>query len=275
MATIRRRTIHLPDHITVTILRLPDGCTADVLRQMVSASLYVLAGPTSDADTGTSYGAYVGVSAALEQRVARCGVSLRQWAFRQGALRPDTVLLVNRVGRPIDPNALLLIEASLARAISTHYTILNTRTSAPTASRAATRHQRLWAQHMSHRLAGLVLGHVFHPHPRGAAGGSTREQLIRLVLDANRPMNVNDLLIAARQAGMVVPGRTPCQRTRRDITTRERIGATGCPRLLRTHIGGRAVVYPAGAMSLRQARDAYRATHPDARPAPCRRTRRR
>ncbi|WP_406832808.1 hypothetical protein ABEG17_08295 [Pedococcus sp. KACC 23699] len=274
MTVIRRRTVTLPDQLTITFLHLPDGCTVSALRQMLAANLYVLAGTTSS-PTGqsTGYGAYVGTSTALDQQMVRCGVSLRQWTYRQGRLIPDTVVLINRTERPIDPNALLLIEASLARAISTRHTILNTRTSAPTAALAATRHQRLWAMRTSQRLAGLILGQVFHPHEPSATGGTTREQLIRLVLNQDPPvaMDVDDLLAAAHAADITVAGRTPAQRSRRDVTTREHQGATGCPRLLRTHIGGRAVIYPAGTMSLRQARASYRASHPEVLQRPHRR----
>ena len=261
MASIRRRTIGLPDNLSVTILRLPN-LTTHVLKAMLAAQIYVLCGESTGPDGHpTGFGAYVGISAALEQTMARSGVSLRNWAFHTGRLRPEVVMLVNRAGRPMDPSAQLLIEATLARAISSSHTILNTRTSAVTAGLAASRHQRLWAQQTSQRLAGLVLGQVFHPHPPVALGGTTREQLIRLVLAQGRPMNVQDVLFAARCAGIIIGGKTPVQSTRRDLTTREHQGATGRPRLPRTHIGGLAVIYPAH-MSLRQARADYAATHP-------------
>jgi hypothetical protein len=274
MNRIRRRTIALPDRVTVTVLRLPDGCTTDLLREMLSASLYVLAGPTtgpSGEDTG--FGAYVGISTALNDRVSRCGVSLHNWSYRQGRLRPEVLVLVNRTGRPVDPQALLLIEATLARSISRHHTVLNTRTSAPRAYRGTSRHQRLWAEQTSLRLVGLLQGQVFHHHPGRPAGGSAREQLVRCVRAANRPLDIDELLTIAHRAGIAVPGRTPRQRTRRDVTTRERRGAVGQPRLFRTHVGGRTIVWPAGTMSVRQARAHYRAAHPEAAPPPCRKRR--
>lgn len=261
MAKIRSRTITLPDHVTVTILRLPDHLTTGVLRAMVAAEIYILCGKTtglSGLDTG--FGAYVGISAALDQTMARSGVSLRNWAVQNRRLHPEVVVLVNRSTR-MNAHAQLLIEATLARAIGPKHSLLNIRTSAPTAMIAAGRHQRLWAQHTSDRLAGLVLGQVFHPHPAVALGGTTREQLVRLVLAQNRPMNIREILQAAQEAAITIGGKTPVQSTRRDLTTRERDGATGRPRLLRTHIGGLAVIYPAH-MSLRQARADYAATHP-------------
>jgi len=263
MASIRRRTICLPDDVSVTILRLPDHLTTAVLRAMVAAEIYILCGKTtgpSGLDTG--FGAYVGISAALEQTMARSGVSLRNWAVQNRRLHPEVVVLVNRSTR-MNANAQLLIEATLARAISPDHSLLNIRTSAPAAAIAAGRHQRLWAQHTSDRLAGLVLGQVFHPHPALALGGTTREQLVRLVLAQNRPMNIREIMQAAQEAAIIIGGKTPVQSTRRDLTTRERDGATGRPRLLRTHIGGLAVIYPA-AMTLRQARVDYAATHPQA-----------
>lgn len=271
MAQIRRRTIGLPDSIIVTILRLPERLTAGILREMLTAELYILAGATvSRSGLGTGFGAYVGTSGALNQRMARSGVSLRQWAFSSGRLRPEVVVLVNRRGKPMDLNARLLIEASLARAISTRYSILNVRTAAPGAATAATRHQRLWAQHTSERLAGLVLGRVFHRHPAAAQGGTTREQLIRLVVGQQPPraMNVNDILRAADVASIIIAGSTPAQRTRRDLLTRERDGATGRPRLLRTYVGGLAVIYNPAQMTLRQARTDYGTTHPEAAQGP-------
>lgn len=266
MASIRRRTIGLPDNLSVTILRLPDHLTTAVLRSMLAAEVYILCGESTAPDgRATGFGAYVGISAALDQTMARSGISLRNWAFHNGRLVPEVVVLVTRAGKPMNANAQLLIEATLARAISTNHTILNTRTSAPTAAIAAGRHQRLWAQQTSDRLAGLVRGQVFHPHPAVAHGGTTREQLIRLVLGQKPPraMNVHDILFAAHSAGITIAGKTPVQRTRRDLTTRERLGATGRPRLLRTHIDGLAIIYPAQ-MTLRQARADYAATHPGA-----------
>ncbi len=276
MATTHHRTIALPDNLTVTILRLPDHLTALVLRQILSAELYILAGATtSPAGHETGFGAYVGTSGALHQSMARAGVSLRQWTFRVGRLRPEVVIMVNRPGQPIDANARLLIEASLARAISTRWTVLNTRTAAPTAALAATRHQRLWAMQTSERLAALVLEQVFHPHPAAACGGTTREQLIRLML-AQRPpraMNTRQVLRAAHAAGITIAGQSPAQRTRRDLTTRERDGATGRPRLLRTYDPqGRTVIYPAE-MTLRQARASYATTHHETPHTPTRKPR--
>jgi len=264
MTQVRRRTIGMPDLI-VTILRLPDRLTADTVREMQTAELYILAGATmSRSGLGTGFGAYVGTSGALNQQLARSGVSLRQWAFSCGRLRPEVVVLINRRTRPMDPSTRLLIEASLARAICSRYSLLNIRTAAPRAALAATRHQRLWAQHTSDRLAGLVLGRVFHRHPSAPEGGTTREQLVRLVLGQQHALNVSDVLRMASRAGLIINGSTPAQRTRRDLLTRERDGATGRPRLVGTHIGGLAIVYNPAQMTLRQARADYFATHPDA-----------
>ena len=69
-------------------------------------------------------------------------------------------------------------------------------------------------------------------------------------------MDVNELLAAADRSGFTVPGDTPQQRSRRDVTTRET--SDGRPRVYRTYVGGRAVLYPAS-MSLRAAREIYRA----------------
>lgn len=264
MSATQRRIIGLPGGITVTILRLPESLTADGLRAMIAAQLYVLAGATTSIDGDDSgYGGYVGTSAALNARTARCGVSLHHWTVRNGRLDPDTVILINNT-TPLDEQARLLIEASIARTLSPQYTILNTRCSAPTAGTLATRHQRLYAMHASTHLATLILDTVFHQHPPAARGGTTHEQLVRLVLNQQpaRAMDVADLLTAAREAGIKIAGASPAQRTRRDTTTREHQGGTGRPRLLRTHVNGRAVIYAAGAMTLRQARADYAATHP-------------
>lgn len=263
MSLVRRQMLRLPDDLSVTILRLPDGLTASALRGMLSAELYVLLGETTSADGApTGFGAYVGTSDALEARTQRAGVSLHTWSSRLGRLRPRVLVLVHRRGRPIGQQARLLVEAALARAISgAHYTVLNTRTAAPTAAQRATRRERLWAVHTSDRLARLIQGRVLIAHTPAATGGSTREQLVRLVLRHDTPMSVEDLLRAAAQAGISIPGRTPAQRTRRDVTTREL--RSGVPRVYRTHIGGRCVVYPAH-MSLGTARRRYLADHPRA-----------
>jgi len=266
MTSIRRHCFALPDSIIVTIIRLTDALPAVVLREMLNVELYLLAGTTFSPDgRATGYGGYIGTSGALTDSLARCGVSLRQWAFRGRRLHPEVVVLVSRPGRPMNPRARLLVEASLVRAIDPDYSLLNTIASAPTAGARATRSQRLWAMYISERLVGLLQGRVFYPHPGKAEGGTTREQLVRLLL-AQRPpraMNTRQILGLAADCGLVIPGRTPVQRTRRDLTTRESAGASGRPRLLRTHIDGITVIYPAG-MTVRQARADYRAHHPDA-----------
>ncbi|HEY8618792.1 MAG TPA: hypothetical protein VIM01_01785 [Dermatophilaceae bacterium] len=264
MSATQHRIIGLPGGATVTILRLPEALTADGLRAMVAAQLYVLAGATTSIDGDeTGYGGYVGTSAALNARTARVGVSLHHWTVRNRRLDPDTVILINNA-TPLDEPVRLLIEASIARALSPKYSILNIRCSAPTAATLATRHQRLYALHASTRLTTLILDTVFQHHPPAAQGGTTHEQLVRLILNQQpaRAMDVADLLTAARKAGISIAGASPAQRTRRDTTTREHQGGTGRPRLLRTHINGRAVIYGAGAMTLRQARADYAPTHP-------------
>jgi hypothetical protein len=192
MSSIGRRTIDLPDQVTVTIWRLPDRLSVQTLRSMLNAELYVLAGATSSpSGECTGFGAYVGTSGALGQVMARSGVSLQQWAFRSGRLRPQVVVLINRPGRPMAPSARLLVESSLIRAISRGYTVLNSTSSAPRAGLVATRSQRLWAMHTAQRLAGVVLEQVFLPHPAAARGGTTRERLVRLLLD-QRPARALD-----------------------------------------------------------------------------------
>lgn len=256
MPHVRRQTLRLPDDLRVTILRLPSGLTAGALRGMLSAELYLLAGDTlTSCGTPAGFGCYVGTSDALRSRTQRAGVSLHAWTTRLGRLRPRVLVLVERPGRPIGLQPRLLVEAAIARAISgANFTVLNTRTAAPTAAQRATRRERLWAVHTSDRLARLIHGRVFAAHVPQAAGGSTREQLVRLVLLRDIPMSVEDLLHAAAEAGISIPGKTPAQRSRRDVTSREL--RSGRPRLYKTHIGGRCVVYPAH-MSRDAARRAY------------------
>jgi tetrahydromethanopterin S-methyltransferase subunit F len=269
-----RRITRLPGRMSVTTVRLPEGMKTDTIRQMSSAELYVLVGATMSADgVSTGFGAYVGTSAALSDGMARAGVSLHQWAVRDARLAPEAVILVSRAGRPLAEQVRLLIEASTARKISAaRFTVLNVRTSAPRAGSLATRQQRLWAMHTSTQLAGLILGTVFHNHAPAAGGGTTRERLIRLVLDQQpaRAWNVDDVLAAASRAGITIAGATPAQRTRRDLTTREIQGGTGRPQLSRTHLDRRAVIYPAS-MTLREARADYHAAHPETTVSPLRR----
>ena len=262
--TTSRQTFLLPTDLTVTVLRLADGLTAATLRAMIAAEVYVLCGQTRgpggidsrDDLEDTGYGCYVGTSDALRAHSVRVGVSLRTWTYRLGRLDPDSVVLVRGTMSPIDEPPRLLIEAGLARAVSRTHTILNTRTAAPTAATKAARSQRLWANQVTDQLAGLLHREVLDHHEGRPTGGSTREQLIRLVL-AHGAMDVDDLLRAAERAGIPIPGATPAQRSRRDVTTREL--SSGRPRVYRTHISRRAVVYPAS-MSLRAARQAYQDT---------------
>jgi hypothetical protein len=258
MDQVRRQTLRLPDDLRVTILRLPHGLTARALKGMLNAELYLLAGDTTTSTGAPSgFGCYVGTSDALRTRSDRAGVSLHTWTTRLGRLRPKVLVLVERPHRPIGLQPRLLVEAALARAISgAHFTVLNTRTAAPTAAQRATRRERLWAFRISDRLAKLIHGRVFFGHAPQAAGGSTREQLVRLVLQHDTPMSVDDLLHAAASAGINIAGNTPAQRTRRDVTTREH--DSGRPRLYRTHLDRRTVVYPAH-MSLTTARREYQA----------------
>jgi hypothetical protein len=273
MSATRGRIIGLPGGITVTILRLPDTLTAEALRAMHDrAQLYVLAGATTSADgTATGYGAYVGTSAALSARTARCGVSLHHWTVRNARLVPDAVVLVNGA-QTVDEPVRLMIETALARTISLKFTILNTRASCPTPRALATRQQRLYAMRASTRLSGLILNTVFHGHPPAARGGTAHEQLVRLILNQRpaRALDVADLLELAREAGLTIKGASPAQRTRRDVTTRELRGGTGRPRVFRTHVNGRVVLYNPALMTLRQARDDYAASHPCLTPAPSR-----
>jgi hypothetical protein len=262
MSCVRRQTLRLPDDIVVTILRLPGPVTTEILRAMLAAEWYLLVGATTSA-TGqpTGTGVYVGTSDALKARTTRVGVSLRNWTFRLGRLTPHTVVLVRRATRPVDEPPRLLVEAALARAISAAgYTVLNLRTAAPTAARRATRRQRLWAIEITDRLAGLIHGHVLAAHTPAAAGGSTREQLVRLILTHGTAMDVDQILTAAHHAGIPIPGKHPRQRTRRDCTTRE-LDSGGRPRLRRTWMNGRTVIYPAN-LTLRQARASYLTARP-------------
>jgi hypothetical protein len=229
---------------------------------MMAAEWYILLGQSSSpAGISTGYGAYVGTSAALHFLNLRVQASLRHWSIGLGQLQPDAVILIRHSEYPVDLQVRLLVEAALARSISTRYSILNTRTGAPTAARRATRQQRLWAMHASDHLTAMVHRQVLGMHPPAAQGGSIREQLVRLVLNQNphRSMDVDDILEAALTAGLVIPGLTPRQRSRRDVTTREL--DTGRPRLHRTWIRGKAIVYPA-TMTLRDARRIYLAAHP-------------
>ena len=265
MTEVNRRIHHLPDNINVTVLRTKEPAPAAVLRAMLAAELYVICGHTSG-PTGTpsGYGAYVGTSEALRVNTLRVGVSLRNWTYRLGRIEPDAIILIRREGRAIPDSPRLLIEASLARTISgSGYTLLNTRTSAPTAAQRANRQQRLWALHIASRLAELIHGQILWRHTPAAAGGSTREQLVRLVLAQNPPrgMNVDDILAAAADADITINGGSPAQRSRRDVTTREHDSGGVIRRLHRTSINGRTVIYPAS-LPLREARATYRSTHP-------------
>lgn len=257
------RTFHLPnDGLRVTILHLTGPLTVEIWRSLLAADWYILLGECmSPKGTPSGYGAYVGTSDALRAQTQRVGVSLRSWTTGLGRLVPDTIVLIRRSSTPITGDTRLLVEAAMARYISgAGYSILNWRTAAPTPARRATRQQRLWAVHASDELARLVLAPLLSTHPPAARGGSIREQLIRLVLaqDPLRGMDVDDVLEAATLSGLIIAGRTPRQRTRRDVTTREL--SDGRPRLHRIWIQGRTVVYPAS-LSVRQARQTYSNAH--------------
>lgn len=250
----------LPGDIIVHILRAQGAVSAALLRRMVAAEWYVLIGPTtSSSGSATGYGAYVGTSDALHARTMRVGVSLHHWSTRLGRLRPEAVVLIHRHGRPVDGDTRLLVEAGLARAISAmQFSVLNVRTSAPTAWRRASRHQRLWANQIAATLASALYGRLLWHHAPGAMGGSVREQLVRTVLSQRplRGMDVDQVLQAAALSGLQVAGKFPRPRTRRDMTTRE---LDSCrPRLYRTWVNGKTVVYPS-TLSRKEAIDTYRA----------------
>ena len=128
---LTRSTHLLSAGLTVTILRLQRHLQPATVRAMIAAELYVLAGQSRANDGSNSYACYVGQSDALHAHTNRVGASLRTWTFRLGRLTPDTIVLVRGATGPIDTHARLLVEAGLARAISTTHTILNTRTAAP------------------------------------------------------------------------------------------------------------------------------------------------
>jgi hypothetical protein len=271
MTPPRPRIQRLPDDLLVTTINLPSGVTTNVLRGMLASQIYLLVGTTYSASTDdqparcTGFRAYAGISSALNVRATRAGVSLHNWSSRLGRLQPETVVLVNR-SRSIDQDPLLLVEAGIVRALSgAGFSVLNTRSGAPSSARRATRHQRLWAMQTADRLSRLLLDTVFHGRPANGTGGSTHERLTRMLLAAPpRGYDVDDILQLADAAGIPIAGKSPAQRTRRDCTTRE---LEGTPRLHRTWVGRRTVIF-AASLSVRDARRTYRASHPEAPTGP-------
>jgi hypothetical protein len=272
MAPVRRHTVHLPGGLQLTILRLHASMVSvAALRSMLTADWYVLAGQTYQVSTDgapdhpTGYGCYIGTTERLQAQVQRAGVSLRTWSTSgPWRLQPQTLVLVTKTGQPVNQHARLIVEARLARSVSAAgFTLLNSTSGAPLAHRRASRYHRKWAMHTADRLASVILRQVFHGHQPRYLGGSTHEQLTRLVLQQRPPraMDIDDVLQTARDAGIAITAAEPRQRTRRDLTTRER--DTGAPRVYRMHIAGRTVVYPAG-MSLTEARRNYLTQHPGA-----------
>lgn len=252
---LRRHTTRFPGGIHVTILRTR-GIPARVIREVLfSAQLYVLAGPQPSCPRG-SWATYVGISSGLSSK-ARCGVSLHEWAVRQRRIRPEVVVLVNRPGRPISEDVLLLMEASIGQALSLRHTVLNVRLAASGAYERSTRRQRLWAIDVTSRVTGLIEGSILYGHPRGPVGGTVREQFTRLIHQHGHAVGVDELLTLARAQRIPLANTWPDQQIRRDLTTRTRRTALGRPRVLSFRWEGRTVLYPAGTMSLAQARADY------------------
>jgi hypothetical protein len=273
MAAVRQRTLRLPGELHLTFFHLTASLNVATLRAMLGVcDWYVVAGDTYRVDeTGTpvastGFGFYFGTTAKLEAKVQRAGVSLHSLTtVGSWRLRPTNVILINKTGRPVGPDARLVVEARVVRALFRDgWTVLNCVTSAPTARQRATRQERHWADYAAEGLADVITGQIGHGQLRGGLGGSSHEQLVRLVLSQSpqRAMSIDDVLTAARQQGLRLPGAHPRARARRDLTSREH--DTGRPRIMRIHVAGRLVVHPA-TMSASAARVSYYEQNPAAR----------
>jgi hypothetical protein len=261
---ISRRIHLLPDGLRVEILRCRGAGSVDVVELRAAcqaAELYILVGPQLDPATGVQLGVtaiYVGESAVLTAQRTRVGVSIDHWVTRNGQLEPRAVVLVSRVGKPWTQSQRWLLECHLCRQLSGAWSLLNVRTAAPAATRRLSRRQRLHVLATADRLAGLLRGRLLRYHPTGAVGGSTREQLIRLIVASDQAWDVSQLVHAAAASGIRIGGATCSQSARRDASTRER-DSSGAPRVRQCWIGGngKAVFYPA-ARSRQWARKNYR-----------------
>ncbi len=194
----------------------------------------------------------------------RAGVSLHHWSNRLGRLHPTAVALIRRTDYSPSTDLRHLLEARLARKLATGgWTLLNTRTSAPTANRRCPRPQRLWAAHTGDRIADKILGELFHGHQPSYRGGNTREQLIRALLRQRPPraIDTHEALHLAAANGIRIGGATPHQSARRDLSGRE-TDTTGRPRIYTTRVHGRAVFYDPAHFTAATARAHYRTRHP-------------
>ena len=209
MPNVQRRTLRLPDDLYMTILRVPNGLTTAALRGMLDAEIYVLLGNTfSPTGAATGWGAYCGESDRLKTQTERAGVSLHNWSTRLGRLQPRVVVLIRRRGRPIAQQPRLLVEAAIIRAISSNYTVLNGGPPHPRPPPAPPAASGSGLCTPATALPGSSTASA-QDHMPAAAGGSTREQLIRLVLRHGKPMSIEDLLRAAADEGIEIPGQTP------------------------------------------------------------------
>jgi hypothetical protein len=260
---LRRHTTRLPGGIHVTTLRTR-GIPAHVIRELLfSAQLYCFAGPQPSCPR-RSCASYVGISSGLSPKV-RCGVSLHEWTVRRRRIHPEVIVLINRPARPISDDALLLMEASIGQTLSLRHTELNIRLAANGAYERSTRRERLWAMDVTRRVTGLIEGSILYGHPRGPVGGTVREQLVRLTHKHGLALGVDELLTLARAQRIPLASTWPDQQIRRDLTTRTRRTALGCPRVLSFRWEGRTVMYPAGTMRLAQARADYASRTREAR----------
>lgn len=225
--TPKATTLRLPGKLVMRIAPIGTNRGPQLLGAVSHAELYILTGTVTgvvNGSTTTSLGAYVGQSDAYSVTNVRYRDSYNHWVNRLGALQPSAVILISRRSSraPLSEDTRLFLESALIHFLGDDYWVLNSRGAAPVAARRLSRPEIARNTAIARRAAELVRAKAFGGDTGTPHGGSQREQLIRIVRDADRALSTADVLARARAAGITLSGHTPTQTIRRDLAQRTR-----------------------------------------------------
>ncbi|MGV8965362.1 MAG: hypothetical protein ACOH2F_03710 [Cellulomonas sp.] len=229
----------------------------------MSGQIYFFGGRIDRADG--YLGGYLGQSGDLNG--PRAATSFTRWIVSQRRILPAASALLRR-DTPYDDDYRLYVEARAIMNISAAgIWLLNTHTSAGTASSRLTRTQITEGQHLATNISDAILRYVFagraNPHPSPAA--NTRESAVREVLHAPRGIDTFEVLRALRAAGITSKGRTFDFTIRRDLNIREK-DTRGTPRVVSTWHRGRRVFWNPLTLAKNEALRGYDLAHPGLTP---------
>ena len=243
-----RPTLHLPD-ADVRIADVVGPLTGhERWRATLDANLYLLAGTkpaTQNPEEHELLAGYLGISLANS---GRPWDSLTNWVRYQRALDLQTISLVTlRREHHQTADVLKVIEAATIRALNVTTFMINTVTGAPTPSKALGPVADQYAAY-GEFLAVLLRHHAYagRANPILAPASTRQETAVRVVLAAVETA-LDTEMVLARMAALhggeaLYAGSSTGNTCRRDLTVRE-VGTAGRPRVLSTHVNGRAVFY--------------------------------